>query len=419
VSDISYEIQSAPTEIKIVEGANVIKEKKEKYWDSIKKDIELPGFRKGHVDRKTYENKVGYFNLYHPIVDDVVFSALESIKDFRIVCVLEKKVVQFFDDIPLIVKVLVDTRPNVKITGNYKNIEIEVPKIKVIDEEVDRRINSLVYSKTPAKPITDRPTQKGDSIKIDYKGFIVEDNAWRPLAGYEAKNVNLVLGNNRLSIIPDIEESIVGMKKDEIKTIEGTIQEKRGKVEVCLKEISIRELPEINDELAKQYKFTSLEDMKSKTRDELAQFKKAQIEVDKQGKIIDALIKDCEFDSIPKSMVRMQIESALQSECKNFGMDVKKFLETMKITRAAYEEDRFEDALRLVKARLALEELAEREKIGCTDEEIEKEMGENAKKAGVKLEEYKNRVNKDGIGNDLKVGKALLYLKESVRYKEV
>ena len=386
-----------------------------------KKDVYIPGFRKGKAPRQVIEGMYGHEVFYQDAMDDLAPGAfafglkaaeLRTVGQPRItdINVTEEKAAEFTFD--------VTTYPEITL-GEYKGIEAVRLTEAVGDEEVDEEIRSV--QKRNARMLNvERAAEMGDTVDIDFKGYL--DGL--PFEGGEAEGHSLELGSN--SFVPGFEEQLVGMSAGDEKDIDITFPENytenlAGKAvvfHVKVNEVSAPEYPELDDEFAKDVsEFDTFEEYREDVRanlqkdaDERTQsaFKDAVIQ-----KAVEAMTAE-----IPDVMIEDKVEEFLRNYASQFGMNDRDVSREDLMKLFGMNEETLAVSIRpaaevQVKTELMLEAVAAAEAIEPSEEEFEDYCEKTAKNVGAEVADVKRYFGEDFLKGELKKQKAMDLLVES------
>ena len=377
------------------------------------KYFNIPGFRKGKAPFKMVEKAYGiqifYEDAFNEIAGEVYSKGLEDNK-IEAVSKPEIDIVQIESGKDLIFTAVVQTKPEVKL-GKYKGIEIKKVEYNVSDEDVEHELSHIAEHNARLVAVEDRPVEKGDTTIIDFEGF----TDGKAFEGGKAENYELEIGSGRF--IPGFEDQIIGMKIDE----EKDIQVKDATFKIKLHEIKKKELPEINDEFAKDAsEFDTLEEWKKsiKEKQEKENSSKAKFEMEEEA--IAEACKNATVD-IPSGMIETQIDNIEQdiaSRLSYQGMNLDQYLQMIGKTKKEFRDEYKEEAEKQVKTNLVLEAIMKEEKIEVTKEEIEAKIKEMAEMYGQKEEEVKNNVQLTRyVEETLKTEKTIHYIVDNAKIK--
>ncbi len=379
--------------------------------------MNIPGFRRGKAPRsiveKMYGKGVFYDDALNALIPDAFDEALKESGE-KPVGQPEFDVVSIEDEV--VVKATFPVKPEVTVK-NYKGIAVTKTVAPVTDEEIDAEIGQVRSRNARMIEITDRAAANGDIAVIDYEGFC--DGV--AFEGGKGEKYNLTLGSG--SFIPGFEDQIVGHNAGDSFDVVVTFPteyhapELAGKEAVfktVLHEIKLNELPELDDDFAKDVsEFDTYKeyrgDVKAKLEEKHAQASDKEVE----GKLIEALVQNLEAD-IPEAMFETETENQVRDQDNSLrmnGLDLNTYLKYTGMTLNDLRSKLRPRAESQVKTRLALEKIAELEEITVTDEDIEAELQKIATAYNIPLEEVKKQVTNDMISDDIKVGKAVEFVK--------
>lgn len=393
-------------------------------YNANKSKYSLQGFRKGHVPRKILENVYGsglfFEDAFNAIVPEYYTEILSKEKDIFTVSSPDIDVVSI-DDKGLVFTAVAAVKPEVKL-GDYKSIKVEKPEYNVTEEDINKEIDKAVERASRLVNAEGRAAQKGDTVIIDYSG----STDGKKFEGGSASNQPLELGSG--SFIPGFEEQVEGMNIGEEKDINVTFPDnyapqlagKDAVFAIKLNEIKVKELPEINDEFAKDVsEFDTLEQYKADIKAKLTETNEKKADSEYEDKILEAISEASEVD-LPQAMIDSQIDSMVQEmeyRMMYQGMKMDDFLKYTNQTMESLRESYKEQAAKNVKARLVLEQIIKEENITDTQEEVDKKIAELAEQAKKSVEEYNKDVDErqlEYIKNQIVMDKLFAYLKSCV-----
>ncbi|WP_099352082.1 trigger factor [Fredinandcohnia onubensis] len=392
-------------------------------FKKVVKQVNVPGFRKGKMPRGMFEKRFGVESLYQDALDIILPDAYENaIKETGIEPVdrPEVDVEQIEKGKNLIFTAKVTIKPEVKL-GDYKGLEVEKLEETVTDEEVDAEIKQLQERNAELVVKEEGTVENGDTVVIDFEGF-VDGEAFE---GGKAENYSLEIGSG--SFIPGFEEQLVGLATGEEKDVEVNFPEeyhaenlagKPATFKVKLHEIKAKELPELDDEFAKDVddEVETLDELITKTRTRLEETKKRDAENSLKDTLIEKASENAEID-IPEAMVNTELDRMLrefEQRLQMQGMNLDLYFQFSGQDENALREQMKEDAGKRVRVNLTLEAIAKAENIEVTEEEINAELENMATMYGVSADEIKSMLGGlDGITEDLKIRKAIDFLVEN------
>ena len=387
----------------------------------------IPGFRKGKVPRKLIEMNYGEEIFYEDAINILLPEAYDNaIKelDLEPVDTPDVDVAEIVKGQAVSVKVEVDVKPEVKL-GDYKSIELEKVEYNVTDEAIEHELHHLQEDNARIISV-DRQVQNGDVVTIDFAGFLGEEQ----FEGGTAEGHDLEIGSN--SFIPGFEEQLIGKNKEEEVDVNVTFPEEyheeslAGKevvFKVTIHDIKEKELPELDDEFAKDVsEFDTIDEYKASIKTKLEEELKAQEKVEKENKIVEAAIELAEVD-IPNGMVETQIDNEIRQfdfRLRNQGLELEKYIELTGMNIEDMREQFREAAEKRVKADLVLEAIAKAESIEVTDEDKDKElekMAEQYKAEDVeKFIEDMKKGDLDFLNAGISNGKVIDLLLENAKF---
>lgn len=386
----------------------------------------IPGFRKGHAPRavieKMYGEEVFYedaLNILYPsaVNDAVAESGLDLADDhfdFDLVSI-GKEGVEF--------KITCTVKPEVTLK-QYKEIKAEKPAVSVSAEEVKAELARMQEKNARIVSVEGRPAEMGDTAVIDFEGFI----DGKAFPGGKGDGFSLELGSGQF--IPGFEEQVAGHNTEEEFDVNVSFpedyhaEELKGKpavFKVKLHEIKKRELPELDDEFAKDVsEFDTLADLKKDLKEKLLHHKTHAAEDAVEEQLINAIIDGFEGE-IPDCMIDRRInenvhdfEHRLQAQ----GLNLKTYLQYTGMDMETFKGNFREGAERQVKIRLALEKIAQLENITASPEEIQEKYDEFTKMYQVDMEQVKLAIPEKEIAKDIQCGKAIDFVKSSAVVSE-
>lgn len=382
------------------------------------------GFRQGKVPRKVLENTYGPY-LFYEDAFNLAFPKLYSemlSKEKSIFPVDYPEVdLKTMDENGITFNAIITVIPDVEI-GKYTGLTIEKQKTEVSEKDITKEIDALRERNARYTEIKDRAVQKGDLVNLDYTGKI--DGI--AFDGGTAKDQELAIGSR--SFIEGFEDQMIGMNIGEEKDINVTFPEKyhspdlAGKPAVfTVKVLGIREkqLPKVDDEFAKDVsEFDSLAKMKEDLTKKMVEVKERNAEIDLENRLMELVSKNTKAD-IPKTMIEKQIDGIIDSFSQKLYMQGLSFEDYLKVTGTeieAFRKSKEDEAKKMVKISLTLEEIIKREKIKITEKEITEKTEEIAKQIGQTGEDFRKRLTPpqtDNIKNNILSDKVIKFLKEN------
>ena len=383
---LSFEIESA----KFDEAINKVYKESAKYFN-------IPGFRKGKAPmamvEKMYGPSIFYEDAFNEVVPEVYEKELKE-NNIEAVSKPDLDIEQMEKGKDLKFTAIVQIKPEVKL-GKYKGIQIKKIEYNVSDEDINHELGHMAERNSRVVAVEGRPVEKGDITVIDFEGTV--DGV--KFEGGAAEGHELEIGSN--TFIPGFEDQIIGMNVEEEKDIKVKFpedyfsEELKGKdavFKVKLHEIKKKELPEINDDFAKDTsEFDTLEELKNSIKEKLEEENKSRAKYETEEELIKAVCKEVEID-IPSGMIDTELDNMVkevETRLSYQGMNMEMYLNMIGKTMADFRKEGEDQAKEAVKTRLVLEQIVKEEKIEPAEEKINEKLEELSKTYGKKAEELK------------------------------
>lgn len=385
-----------------------------------KKNISLPGFRKGKVPRKLVEKTYGENVFYEDAINMLLNIELpaviaEAALDLVDAPKVELTAVNKEDGATL--KVICVTKPEIHIEG-YQGIEAPRAEAVVTDEEVDQQIDAMRRRNARMVSVDDRAAEIGDEVTLDFEGFFGDE----AFEGGKGENYQLKLGSGQF--IPGFEDQVAGHGLEEDFDVTVTFPEnyqmedyagKEAVFKCRIHEITHEELPELDDEFVKDTSdFDTVDELKADVRKRMEEAAKASVDRAFENAIVEKLVEKIE-DPIPHCMFEQRADMLLNqfaSQLQSQGVSLDLYLQYTGMEQDALKATYLERAETEVKLRLALEKIAELENLAVTDEEVDAEVEKIAQANSMTAEDVKKRIALDDLRTDLAVTKAMEFVKE-------
>ncbi|NBJ93029.1 trigger factor [Parablautia muri] len=393
-----------------------------------KNKISVPGFRKGKVPRQMIEKMYGPEIFYEDAANELIPGAYENAVEEcgeDIVSRPTIDVTQIEKGKPFIFTAEVAIKPEVKL-GKYKGVQIEKVDSVVTDEEVDAEINKERENNARNIAITDRPVKDGDKIVLDFEGFV--DGA--AFEGGKGEDYPLTIGSG--AFIPGFEEQLIGAEIGKEMEVNVTFPENyqaedlKGKAAVfkcTVKEITEKELPELDDEFASEVsEFDTLEEYKASVKATLTERKEKEAKDAKEAAVIEAIVNDSDME-IPEAMISTQQEQMVNEFAQRIQMQGLSFDQYLQFTGTSYDNMLAQikpQAEKRIKSRLVLEAIVKAENIKASEEEFEEELKVMAEAYQMEVEKIKESLpekNAEQIKEDIAVKKAAEFAVEKAKEK--
>ncbi len=382
------------------------------------KNMNIPGFRKGKAPRKYIEKIYSEAVFYDDAVNNIFpENYMEAVKELELEPVdmpnVDIKEIGSGKELVLVVKV--DVKPDVEI-GEYKGIEVTEKKYTVKADEVNAEIERMRDRNSRMVTVEDRAVVSGDTAVIDYEGFV--DGV--AFAGGKGENHELVIGSN--TFIPGFEDQIIGANTGDEIDVNVTFPEEyhaeelKGKAavfKVKVNQIKFKELPELDDEFAKDVsEFDTLDALKKDIKSKLSKQNDARAKGEMENEAIEKLVETLKGE-IPNGMIESRTESLIQDfemRLQQQGMPLDMYMKYTGLTIDAMKQQFKPQAEMAVKSTLVLEKVAQLEKIEVKDKDVEAKFEEMAKAYNMEVDKIKELLreeDKENIKKDLVIEKAV------------
>ncbi|CDC21328.1 trigger factor [Eubacterium sp. CAG:274] len=392
-------------------------------YNKNKGNIAVQGFRKGKAPRKLIEAQYGKAVFYDDAINFVMPEAYETaVKENNLDVVSRPEIdVTAIDENGVSFTAEVYTKPEVKL-GEYKGLKYTKMDEEPTDEEIDAELKKEQEKNARIVTVTDRSVQNGDIATIDFKGFM-DGEAFE---GGEGKDFDLEIGSH--SFIDTFEDQLVGKNVGDDVEVNVTFPENYGqaslagkpaKFEVEIKDIKVKELPELNDEFVQDTtEFENLNEYKNEIAGKLIVAKKQQAKNKMEEDLVTALVEGCEMD-VPQVMIDNDIDMKIEDFSRNIqsqGLSLDVYLQYMGQTVESMREAYRPMSEKQVKARLALEAVANAENFTVEEADLEAEVEKIAKAYGMEKDVLKSALrpeDTENITKDIKVQKAVQFIKDN------
>lgn len=394
-----------------------------------KNKITIPGFRKGKAPRVMIEKMYGTGIFFEDAANALIQREYPKAADesgLDIVSYPEIDVVQVEKGKSFIFTAEVAVKPEVTL-GEYKGLEVEVAPVEVTEEEVVAELKREQENNSRTIDVDDRAVAEGDMVTLDFEGF-VDGEAFE---GGKGTDYPLTIGSN--SFIPGFEDQLVGAELNTEVEVNVTFPENyhandlAGKPAVfkcTVKTIKVKELPELDDEFAKDVsEFDTLDEYKADIEKNLRERKEGVAKREREDKAVDAVIANAQMD-IPEAMIQNQIQQLMNDFVQRMqaqGLSIDQYYQFTGLDQAKIQEQMRPQALKRIQSRLVLEKVAEVENIQISDEKFEEElktMADMYKMEVEKLKELMGDAEKEQMKKDIAVQEAVTLVAESAKVVE-
>lgn len=384
------------------------------------KKFNIPGFRKGKAPRSVVEKMYGKGVFYEDALNDALPAAYEeAVKEAAITPVSrpEFDVVSMDEKEGVTMKAELYVKPEVAVT-DYLGMEVVQNKTEATDEEVNAEIDRVRQQNSRETEVTDRPAQNDDVVNIDYEGFC----DGKAFEGGKAEKASLKLGSGQF--IPGFEDQIVGHSIGDEFDVNVTFPEEYHAAELAgkavvfkvkLNGINVIELPEVDDEFAKDVsEFDTIDEYKADLKAKIQSRHDANTENEVKDQLIDKLVDKLDAD-IPDSMFETEVENVIRdydTRLRMQGMSLDMYFKYTGMDLDTMRQQARPQAEKQVKVRLALEKIAELEKIEVSDEDLNAEIKRIADSNHITEDQVKEIVGAEAVRDDMKVERALNLVRE-------
>ncbi|WP_338488771.1 trigger factor [Ruoffia tabacinasalis] len=396
-------------------------------FKKVQKTVSVPGFRKGKVPRQIFNNVYGEEALYDEALNAVLPDAYEAaVKEAGLDVVGQPKldIETIGKKEPWVMKAEVTLKPDVQL-GEYKGLSVEKQDTEVTDEDVQNAIKSR-QEKLAELVVKDSEAVEGDTVVIDYEGFVDTE----AFDGGKAENHSLELGSN--SFIPGFEEQLVGTKAGDNVDVNVTFPEeyqaeelagKEAVFKVTVHEVKATELPELDDEFAKDVddEVETLAELENKIRVQLEEEKQQAAKDIFEDLALRQAVDNAEVEGgVPWAMVHEEIHRQMDYFLNNLsrqGIQPEMYYQITGTTSQDLHDQFEEEAELRTKTNLVLEAIVKAENLEVSDEEKEEEVKSLAEQYGMEVDQVRGFVSDDMLDSDIKMKKAMSIIVDSAEEK--
>lgn len=408
-------------------GQDKIQPALDQAFNKVKKNLNAPGFRKGHIPRAVFNQKFGEEALYDDALNAILPAAYEAaITELGLDVVAQPKIdvksIEKGQDWTLTAEVV--TKPEVKL-GAYKDLEVLVEVSKeVTDEDIDAKLEN--ERKNLAELVVkEGAAENGDTVVIDFVGSV--DGA--EFDGGKGENHSLELGSGQF--IPGFEDQLVGAKAGDEVEVKVTFPEDYQATELAGKaavfatkvnEVKAKEVPALDDELAKDLddEVETLDELKAKYRKELEAAKEIAFDDAVEGAALDLAVENAEIVELPAEMVEDEVHRAMNEFMGNMqrqGISPEMYFQITGTTQEELHKQYEADADKRVKTNLVIEAVAAAEGFDATEEEIQKEINDLAAEYNMEVSQVSSLLSPEMLKHDITMKKAVELITSSAKVK--
>ena len=376
-----------------------------KAFNKNKNRFSIPGFRKGKAPQAMNEKMYGEGVFYEDAADEAInASYAEAMKEsgLDIVSRPEVTIEKIGKDEPFVYSALVAVKPEVTL-GQYKGVEVEKADASVSAEDVEAELKKVQEQNARLLTVEDRGVEDGDQTVIDFEGFV----DGKGFEGGKAEDYPLTIGSH--SFIDTFEEQLIGKKIGEECEVNVTfpteyhaadLAGKPATFKVTVKEIKVKELPELNDEFASEVsEFDTLDEYKKDVEKKLAEKKEIEANSKNEDAVVAKVVENASME-IPDKMIDAQAENMVQDMARRMqsqGLSLDMYLKYTGMTVEQMKEQARPDAEKRIRTRLVLEAVAQAENIQISDEKVDEEVAKMAEAYKMEVDKLKSYMSESDI----------------------
>ena len=376
-----------------------------KAFNKNKNRFSIPGFRKGKAPQAMIEKMYGEGVFYEDAADEAInASYAEAMKEsgLDIVSRPEVTIEKIGKDEPFVYSALVAVKPEVTL-GQYKDVEVEKADASVSAEDVEAELKKVQEQNARLLTVEDRGVEDGDQTVIDFEGFV----DGKGFEGGKAEDYPLTIGSH--SFIDTFEEQLIGKKIGEECEVNVTfpteyhaadLAGKPATFKVTVKEIKVKELPELNDEFASEVsEFDTLDEYKKDVEKKLAEKKEIEANSKNEDAVVAKVVENATME-IPDKMIDAQAENMVQDMARRMqsqGLSLDMYLKYTGMTVEQMKEQARPDAEKRIRTRLVLEAVAKAENIQISDEKVDEEVAKMAEAYKMEVEKLKSYMSESDV----------------------
>ena len=376
-----------------------------KAFNKNKNRFSIPGFRKGKAPQAMIEKMYGEGVFYEDAADEAInASYAEAMKEsgLDIVSRPEVTIEKIGKDEPFVYSALVAVKPEVTL-GQYKGVEVEKADASVSAEDVEAELKKVQEQNARLLTVEDRGVEDGDQTVIDFEGFV----DGKGFEGGKAEDYPLTIGSH--SFIDTFEEQLIGKKIGEECEVNVTfpteyhaadLAGKPATFKVTVKEIKVKELPELNDEFASEVsEFDTLDEYKKDVEKKLAEKKEIEANSKNEDAVVAKVVENASME-IPEKMIDAQAENMVQDMARRMqsqGLSLDMYLKYTGMTVEQMKEQARPDAEKRIRTRLVLEAVAKAENIQISDEKVDEEVAKMAEAYKMEVEKLKSYMSESDV----------------------
>ena len=392
-----------------------------KAFNKNKNRFNIPGFRKGKAPQAMIEKMYGVGVFYEDAADEAINETYaDAMKESELDIVSRPaiSIEQIEKGQPFIYTATVAVKPEVTL-GEYKGLEVEKADMTVKAEDIEAELKKVQEQNARLLTVEDRPVADGDQVVIDFDGYV----DGKAFDGGKAEDYSLTIGSH--SFIDTFEEQLIGKNIGEECEVNVTfpaeyhaaeLANKPATFKVTVKEIKVKEIPELNDEFAGEVsEFETLDEYKKDSEAKLSEKKQKEAATENENRVVEKVVAGATME-IPEPMIDGQVENMLQDTARRMqsqGLNLELYLKYTGMTLDQMKEQMRPQAVKRIETRLVLEEVVKQENIEVSDERLDEEIVKMAaayQMESDKLKEYMSEQDKKQMKEDLAVQEAVDFL---------
>ena len=392
-----------------------------KAFNKNKNRFNIPGFRKGKAPQAMIEKMYGVGVFYEDAADEAINETYaDAMKESELDIVSRPaiSIEQIEKGQPFIYTATVAVKPEVTL-GKYKGLEVEKADMTVKAEDIEAELKKVQEQNARLLTVEDRPVADGDQVVIDFDGYV----DGKAFDGGKAEDYSLTIGSH--SFIDTFEEQLIGKNIGEECEVNVTfpaeyhaaeLANKPATFKVTVKEIKVKEIPELNDEFAGEVsEFETLDEYKKDIEAKLSEKKQKEAATENENRVVEKVVAGATME-IPEPMIDGQVENMLQDTARRMqsqGLNLELYLKYTGMTLDQMKEQMRPQAVKRIETRLVLEEVVKQENIEVSDERLDEEIAKMAaayQMEADKLKEYMSEQDKKQMKEDLAVQEAVDFL---------
>ena len=392
-----------------------------KAFNKNKNRFNIPGFRKGKAPQAMIEKMYGGGVFYEDAADEAINETYaDAMKESELDIVSRPaiSIEQIEKGQPFIYTATVAVKPEVTL-GEYKGLEVEKADMTVKAEDIEAELKKVQEQNARLLTVEDRPVADGDQVVIDFDGYV----DGKAFDGGKAEDYSLTIGSH--SFIDTFEEQLIGKNIGEECEVNVTfpaeyhaaeLANKPATFKVTVKEIKVKEIPELNDEFAGEVsEFETLDEYKKDIEAKLSEKKQKEAATENENRVVEKVVAGATME-IPEPMIDGQVENMLQDTARRMqsqGLNLELYLKYTGMTLDQMKENMRPQSVKRIETRLVLEEVVKQENIEVSDERLDEEIAKMAaayQMEADKLKEYMSEQDKKQMKEDLAVQEAVDFL---------